>query len=307
MYFVWDPLGLFGGGGASSDMLAWMPSDTQQIDGMNIDSVSKNSKALAAVRNDLRDLEALGIKAEDMSSVMQGKKGGKGATAEVTVVKLKGSADKDKISKTAGGTEANTNGKKYFKTKNGGGLFFPSDKLVVLTKSEATLTGLLQKDDGKVVINDELKATVKRADGDMWMAAVGSAANTFGDAGGGAGAKGGMPGFGAMPTPKNSLATAKLAGDDVNMKIEITFADADSAKKAADQIDSMMKMVKGMMEGMDQMVGKMGGGNPAAAKMQGAKKMFETLKVTASGSVVTITMTAPIDSMEGFGKGGFGM
>ena len=61
------------------------------------------------------------------------------------------------------------------------------------------------------------------------------------------------------------------------------------------------------MEGMDQMVGKMGGGNPAAAKMQGAKKMFETLKVTASGSVVTITMTAPVDSMEGFGKGGFGM
>ena len=38
--------------------------------------------------------------------------------------------------------------------------------------------------------------------------------------------------------------------------------------------------------------------------MQDAKKMFESLKVTQSGSTVTITMTGPIDAAEGFGKGG---
>jgi hypothetical protein len=306
MYFV-DPFGLFGGG-ASSDMLAWMPADTQQIEGMDVASVSKNSKALAAVRGDLKDAEAIGIKAEDISSVIQGKKGGKGAAAEVMVLKLKSSADKDKISKAAGGTGAEASGKKYYKTKTGGGLYFPSDKLVVLTKSENTLTGLLQKEDGKVVISDELKSTVKRADGDMWMAAAGSAANMFDAGGAGGGPKGGMPGFGPTPAPKNSLATAKLSGDDVNMRMEITFADADTAKKAADQIDAMFKLMKGMMEGMDKMFAKAGGGgNPAAAKMQGAKKAFDTMKVTTSGSVVTITLTLPVDSMDGFGKGGFGM
>jgi hypothetical protein len=304
MYFV-DPFGLFGGG-VSADMVAWMPSDTQQIQGMDVASVAKNSKALAAIRTDLKDAEAIGIKAEDMSSVMQGKKGGKGAAAEVMVIKLKSSADKEKISKAAGGTEATASGKKYYKTKTGGGLFFPSDKLVVLTRSENTLTGLLQKEDGKVVINDELKSTVKRADGDLWMAATASAANMFDAGGAGGGPKGGFPGFGTPPAPKNSLATAKLVGDDVNIKMELTFADADTAKKAADQIDAMMKLAKGMMEGMDKMFGK-AGGNPAAAKMQGAKKAFDTLKVTPSGSVVTITMTVPVDSMEGFGKGGFGM
>jgi hypothetical protein len=122
------------------------------------------------------------------------------------------------------------------------------------------------------------------------------------DAGGAGGAKGGMPGFGAPPAPKNSLATAKISGDEVTIKMELTFADADSAKKAADQIDAMLKLMKGMMEGFEKSFGK--GGNPAASKMEGTKKMFESLKVTSSGSVVTITMTGPIDSMEGFGKGG---
>jgi hypothetical protein len=279
-----------------------MPADTQTVHGMDVAEVAKNPKALTAVRGDLKDVEAVGIKAEDVATAMQGKKaGGKGSAAEVVVVKLKSPADKDKVTKAAGGTEATANGKKYYKTKAGGGLYFASDKMVVLTNSEGTLTGLLQKDDGKVVVSDELKGAVKRADGHLWAASVGADANIFG--GGAGGAKGGMPGFAAPPAPKSSVMTGKLSGDEVAMRMELTFADADTAKKAADQIDAMFKLFRGMMEGMEKMVGK-GPANPGQQKMQDTKKMFDTMKVTTNGSTVVITMTGPIDALDSFGKGG---
>jgi hypothetical protein len=292
LYFL-DPFGLFGG--ASSDMLAWMPADTQMIEGMDAAEVAKSPKALAAVRQDVRDVESLGIKLEDMSFVMQGKKGKQG-TAEVTVVRLKAAAQKDQIAKAAGGTEATANGKQYFKTRSGGAIYFPSNKMLVLARSEYGLTGLLQKEEGKVVISEDLRAVVKRADGQLWAAAVGPDAGMFG---GGAGAFG-APGVGAPPAPKSMLMAAKLAGDEANIKMELTFADAETAKKAAEQIESMFKMLRDMIAGMEKMVG----GNPGMSKVQDAQKMFGTMKVTTSGSTVIITMTGPIDSFGSMGKGG---
>jgi hypothetical protein len=300
MYFV-DPFGLFGGGGASSDMLAWMPADTQSIEGVDYAEVNKYPKALTVARQNLRDTETIGIKAEDVSASMQGKNTSKG-TAEVTVLKMKSAVDKDKIIKTAGGQEATANGKKYYKTNSGGGLYFASDKLILLTRSENTMTGLLQKEDGKVVISKDLQDCVKRADGHLWAAAVGSDANMFGAGGMG---KGGPPGLAAPPAAKSSVMSAKLSGDEVTIKMELTFADADTAKRAGESIEGMFKIIKGFMDMAASMGGK--GANADAKKMQDMKKMLDEAKVTTSGSTVTITMKGPIDAMEGFGKGrGFG-
>jgi len=303
MYFA-DPFGLFGGG-ASSDMLAWMPAETQSVEGVDYTEVSKHPKALSSVRTDLHDAETIGLKAEDVASSMQGKKPGKGGT-EVTVLKMKSAPDKDKIIKTAGSQEATANGKKYYKTNWGGALYFASDKVVVLTKSEATMTGLLQKEDGKILISKDLQDCIKRADGHIWMAAVGSDANMFGGGMGGGGAKGppGLPA--APPPPKSALMTAKISGEEVTVKMELVFADSDTAKKAGETIEGVFKSLKDMMGAF---VGKGGkGGLPADPKMQGAMKMLEEAKVSTSGSTVTITMKGPIDAMDGFGKaGGFGM
>lgn len=305
LYFV-DPFGMFGGGAASSEMLAWMPAETQSIEGVDYTEVSKYPKALSSARQDLRDAETIGLKAEDVASSMQAKKPGKGA-AEVTVLKMKSAPDKDKIIKSAGGQEATANGKKYYKTNSGGALYFPSDKIVVLTKSENTMTGLMQKEDGKIVISKDLQDCIKRADGHMWMAAVGSDANMFGGGMGGGGGKGGppgLPGLAAPPPPKSALMTAKISGDEVTLKMEFTFADSDSAKKAGESIEGMFKFLKDMMGAFG---GKGGKGGLPDPKMQGAMKMLEDAKVATSGSTVTITMKGPIDAMDGFGKGGFGM
>jgi hypothetical protein len=298
-----DPFGVFGGGAASSDMLAWMPAETQSIEGVDYNEVSKNPKALSSVRQDLRDAETIGLKAEDVASSIQAKKPGKGA-AEVTVLKMKSAPDKDKIIKTAGSQEATANGKKYYKTNWGGGLYFASDKLVVLTRSESTMTSLLQKEDGKVVISKELQDCVKRADGHLWMAAVGSDANIFGGGAGGDMGKGGFPGFAAPPAAKSALMTAKVSGDEVTIKMEFTYADADTAKKAGDAIEGMFKKLKELMGAFG---GKGAKGGIPDAKMQEMQKMFDSMKVSTSGNTVTITMKGPIDSMDGFGKGFGGM
>src|SRR5262245_60387007 len=266
-----DPFGMFGGG-ASSEMLAWVPAEMQAVEGADVEAVSKTGKAATILRNDLTEAEKVGLKADDLSSIMTGKRN-PGGVAEVTILKLKKSADKDKIAKAVGGQQATANGKQYYKTRENGGLYFASDRIVVLTKSENTMTGLLQKDPGKVAISDDLKTAVKRADGDLWSASVGSGANLFGgmDKGGG----GGLPGFAAPPPPKSTVMTAKLQGSgDVALKMEFTFADPDAAKKAATGIESMMNMAKGFMD-MGAALGK----GAQDKKMADMKKMFESLKV----------------------------
>jgi hypothetical protein len=296
MYFV-DPFGWFGGGGASSDMLAWMPADTQSVQGIDFDQVNKYPKALNSTRSEIRDAEAIGIKAEDVSSSMQAKKTSKNAN-EVTVIKLKAPADKDKISKAAGGQEATAIGKKYYKTNGGGALYFASDKIVVITRSESTMTDLLAND-GKVVISKDLQDVIKKADGHIWMAGIGSDANIFGGGDMGDMGKAGFPGITPPPPPKSGVMNAKFTSDEVTIKAELTFADAESAKRAKESIEGMFNMFKGLAAAFG---GK--GGNDK--KSQDMKKMFDSFKVSQSGSTVTITMTGPIDAAEGFKGGGFG-
>ncbi|HJZ94326.1 MAG TPA: hypothetical protein VKE40_25910 [Gemmataceae bacterium] len=289
-----DPFGLFGGG-ASSEMLAWVPAEMQTVEGADVEAVSKTGKAATILRDNMTEADKAGLKADDLSSVVIGKRN-QGGAAEVTILKLKKSADKDKIVKAVGGQQATANGKQYYKTRDSGGLHFASDKIVVITKLESTMTGLLQKDASKLAISDELKNAVKRADGDLWAASVGSAANIFG----GMDKGGGPPGFAAPPPPKSTVMSAKLQGSgDVSMKVELTYADADAAKKAATGIESMMNMVKGFMD-MGAALGK----GAQDKKMQDMKRMFESLKVSQSGSTVTITMTGPVDALEGMGRGG---
>ena len=120
---------------------------------------------------------------------------------------------------------------------------------------------------------------------------------------GGGGGKGGI-GHTGPPSAKNSVMNASItSGGDVNIKMELTYADSDTAKKAKDAIEAMYNLIKSFMN----LAYLAKGVGADMKKMQDQKRMFDSAKVTASGSVVTITMTGPVESLDDFGKsGGFG-
>jgi hypothetical protein len=283
----WEPLGLFGGG--SSEMLAWAPADSQIIIFMDVEEMEKVNEMKGSFKGDITDSTKLGLKSEEVSSVMGAGKGGGflgglGGDPDVTIIKLRKSADQKKIIDTAGGTEATANGKKYYKTKSGGGLYFPSDKMLVVTKAESTLTGLLQKDEGKVVISDDLRSTTKRADGLFWMASTGQAAEQ-GDM---IGLMAGLANLGNMfkdggkgpkttpPKCKSTLMSMKVSGSRGTAKFESTYDSSDAAKRMADDLKKSMDQTKNKSSDL------------------------ESFDVSNSGATVTLTMVGPINK----GKGG---
>jgi hypothetical protein len=180
LVLVLDPFELFGGG-PSSDMLAWAPADSQSITFINMDEARETENfrdALAGPAN----MNQLGIRSEDVSSIMIASRNSPGLTflgpgnADVMVVKLNVTADQNRIINSSGGKEATIDGKKYYKTNGGGAIYFASSNLIVSTRTDATMATLLQKSDSTVVISDELRSAVKRADWTVSMASTGQAA-----------------------------------------------------------------------------------------------------------------------------------
>lgn len=287
MYFV-DPFGIFGGG--SSEMLAWAPADSQMIIYMDVEGIEKIDEMKSTVGGQLSDSTKLGLKSEDVSAVMGAGKGGGfmgPGDPDVTIIKLRKSADQKKIIDSAGGKEATASGKKYYKTSSGGGLHFASDKLVVVTKSESTMTTLLQKDEGKIAISDDLRAMTKRGDGVMWVASTGPAAekgdilgmmagfgNMFKEFGAG-GKKGAAPS--TPPKCKSTLMAVKVSGNKATNRLESTYDSSDAAKRIADDLKKMLDLSKGKTDGM------------------------ESFDVSTSGATVTLTMVGPVNKS----KGGF--
>ena len=283
-----DPFHFFAS--SASEMIAWVPSEMQAVEGADVEALTKNTKVMGMTRGDVKDAENIGVKLEDMSSYLVAKRSPKGSN-ELMVVKLKNPADKDKIIKSAGGQEATASGKKYYRTKDKGALYFASDKLLILAKSENTLTPLLAKDPGQIVVSDEMKSAVQRADGDFWNVAVGPDSDVLGSI-----AKG--PGLTGPPPAKSSVMTGTLAGSDLNLKFETTYADSDSAKKAQTAIETVINLIK------LRDLGSMKKGSADARKAETFKKMFESAKFSVSGAVLTVTMTASVDAFEDLGKSG---
>jgi hypothetical protein len=286
----WDPLGLFGGG-SSSEMLAWAPADSQMVIFMDVEGMEKVDEMKGTFKGEVSDSTKLGLKSEDVSAVMGAGKGGGllgglGGDPDVTIIKLRKSADQKKIIDASGGTEATANGKKYYKTKSGGGLHFASDKLLVVTKTESTMTSLLQKEEGKVAVSDDLRSTAKRGDGLFWIASTGQAAEQ-GDM---IGLMAGLANLGNMfkdggkgpktnpPKCKATLMSMKASGNRATGKFESTYDSSDAAKRMGDDLKKAMEQSKNN-KGSD----------------------FESFDVSTSGATVTLTIVGPINK----GKGGF--
>jgi hypothetical protein len=289
LYFA-DPFGLFGGG-PPGEMLAWAPADTQSITFVNVDE--------AREVNDFRDTFAgsgitsqLGIRSEEISSIVLASRGGMGlfgligGNPDVLVVKLNTSADQNRIISSSGGKEATLNGRKYYKTNAGGAVYFASDRLIVWTRTDATMATLLQKSESAVVISDELRSAARRADGTVGMASTGQAAessdllglmagsaNLFGPGGFGPGG----PKFGSAPKARAVVFTVKVSGDRGTTRLESTYDNADTASRIADDLRRSLEQNKSRMTDV------------------------ESYDVGQSGATVRLTLRGPIKK----GKPGF--
>jgi hypothetical protein len=278
MYFV-DPFGLFGAG-PSNDMLAWAPADSQSISFVNV----KEARTISEFRDGpgtIGDGTKYGIRSEDVDSVMMASQGGAGIflfvnlDPEVTVFKLISSADRARIISTVGGREATAGNKKYYKTNAGGGIYFASDRLVVATRTEMTMTSLLQKDEGKVIVSDELRSLAKKTDGTLTTVATGSAAESadflgFLAASGDALVAPGGPNFGARTAKARSTSfSVKVSGNRGTMRLESTYDSPDSARRIEEGVRKSIDANRKSNE-------------------------FETYDISRSGSTVTFVGRGPV-------------
>jgi hypothetical protein len=286
VYFA-DPFD-WRGGGASSDMLAWAPADTQSITYLDVEAARKSDE----LRNDLAlvgDSNRFGIRPDEISEVVGANRDAAGLLGmrgepEVLVIRLNRNADRKAILAATGGREATAAGRKYYQTNMGGGLYFASDRLVVITPTEATLTGLLQKEEGKVVVSEDLRAALKRATGTVAVANVGQAAETTDVLGMmsvtavhfGPGGPGIPMALGPRPKARTTLYSIKASGRKGTMRFESTYDSSDSARRVADDLKRNLGQNRGSMFDVD------------------------SYDISRSGSTVTLTIDGVIRKRNGF-------
>lgn len=272
-FWYFDPFGVFGGG--RSEMLAWAPSDSQAVMYMDVEGMAKVDGLKESFNPDRTINPNLGLKTEDVAAVLGAGRGP--GDPDVTVVRLRSKADQAKLMSAAGGKEATTGGKKYFKINGGGAVHFASDRLLVVTRSEASMSALLQKDN-RVTIPDDLRAATRRADGLVWLVATGSAAEKgdliglmagFGNLFGGLG----MGGPGPRPSPPKARTTVFSmtgSGNRGTGRFESTYDSPGTAERVATDLKKMLDQARSKMTDV------------------------ESFDVSTSGSSVVLKIVGPI-------------
>jgi hypothetical protein len=166
---------------------------------------------------------------------------------------------------------------------------------VVITQSESSLTARLGKDEGKVVVSDDLRAVTRRGDGLAWIAAGGQAAeqadfigmivglaNMF--APGGPGLGPGMAAGGPKPSrARSSLMAMKASGNTATIRFESTYDSSETARKMADDLQRALTANKAKIE------------------------PDSSFDVSSSGPTVTLRVSGPVKKGKGpfpFGLGG---
>lgn len=284
---------MFGGGGYDEEMIAFMPSDTNDLDFENVEKIADISKfkkiAEREFTNDsaLRVFKEAGLTVSDISKALKGRTDG---GASVTVVRLKKALDKGKV--TQGATESKANNKSYHKMHQGVGdsfIHFASDKLIVQASTEEVMKTLLNKDEGKVVISEQLQDLAKKvAKGEKWTAHVTK------NAGGGAAFD--IPGmsqddkdvFRIMQSAKGNAMRIDISSSSLDITHYTLCADSESANKIVEIRKKKRDEEKGKVEQMFNNQGP-GGKNLTDAQKAALKKMISNADISKSGSYLEIS------------------
>lgn len=264
MYFV-DPFGLFGG--APGEMTAWIPADARAVVFRDVEAAEK-VEGLDGLKG-VGDPARYGVRGDEVSAILAAGRLANGADPEVVVIKLKSAADRKKIIDAAGGIETTAGDKTFYRTR-AGAMYFASDRLLVGTRSEPTMTLLLTSGKNRGP-SAELKQAMKNADGIVWLAGVGEAAE-LGDT---------IGLFASRANPFNNpfanrsgpkaRATAlgiKASGNIANIRFESTYDTSEVARQVADALRTALNSVP--------------------------KSPDQTFDVSTSGSSVILKLTGPL-------------
>jgi hypothetical protein len=317
---IWLLIYMFSGGSYDKEMMAYMPESTAIVGGADVEALMKvdmlkemlDKGGAGAVpgmpggggAQDLtKGLKEAGLSFGDISKVMFGTPDdAKKAEGWVAVARFKKDVDKGKIAGALKATEAKEGGKTYYKGA-AGALFFPKDDLLVLAEKEDTLKKLMNKEEGKVVINDTLKELAdKVGGGNVWVATSSNPGNAAG-----LGPIGMMTGGDADVT--NALKNAKggaLKVDIDNSRIKaavyLKCADSGAASKLADSLNKQLKDAKQKMNEMLSKVG--GGGGPEVDVMKDA---VNSISIDSSGDTFEASGKINYGAIKDKFKGGGGM
>jgi hypothetical protein len=276
------------GGGPSSEMMAWAPSNATMM--MFVDQEQANKLPNSKDMGKIAEVERFGLTPSEVVSVLSAGQA-KSKEAEVSIVKLKTAADKTKIAQKIGGVESSANSKTFFKGSTYS-VYFPAPDLAVFATGEATMVSLLQKDN-KVTISEDLKAAAGRCKGLMWMAATGPSAEEadfiammsgLGEMAGGFG-KGNFGPKTAPPKAKVFTMMMTASGNMSETKMESIYDSTEIAKRVRDGMQKMLDTAKEKNKGKENE----GHGD-----------------VDQSGSTVKVTITGPLDKAKPGGMFGLG-
>ncbi len=244
---------LFFGGGPSTDMLAWAPSDTEMVEGVNYAKISAYPKLKRPVQARLGRIEDIGVPLTDVDEALFAT----GLSGSVTVVRTKSKLDAPALMGKIKATELTAGGKKYYRAQ-GGYYHAPAARLLVYTPAESTMTALLKKEE-KVTIGDELRGYANKAGGDTW--AANTSRTPFG-----------LAPLGGFMAPKGSYGGNRALGNQIKITRTLVFADTAAAQAAESQFKLAEQMFKS-------------GGRGKGLESISVTSSGSTVTLTATGSI----------------------
>jgi hypothetical protein len=167
-------------GNLDSEMLAFLPADSNMISGLDADELLQNKKIKELLdkvpeKSDKSPLTELneklkptGLTIDDFSRILMGQEMAKGQPT--FVFRTKKSFDKAKMAEYFGARQEQKKGDKtYYTSRWGDVVYFPSDTLIVET-TEKHFETLSSKDPGKVLVSDEALRDLakKMSKGHVW-------------------------------------------------------------------------------------------------------------------------------------------
>jgi hypothetical protein len=164
-----------------NQMIAYLPDDVEDISGFEFDSyfseASENEQGSVSLHPGLGLLREAGLKGGDIKRILFGT--GK-TSGQIMVVRLKKDVEEDALKQN--GIDMDENGKKYFKyNSTGDSVYLASPRLLVFTRIEETMKGILGREEGKAVIAENLQEIAKVAsEGHEWKVSIAGMRNVFG-------------------------------------------------------------------------------------------------------------------------------
>jgi hypothetical protein len=306
------------------DPLAYLPANSNMVFSINVGDLASKNPDLAKKVEDL-------IKQGDenvykqMQSISQGASigdfydrvvvgarnpdAGSGGGAGVIVVKTKKPYDRDAVIKAFNATSAELEGKTYYKVPAASGLkamFFPSDKLVVLSSDDnaEVLKELLKSDGRKVLLQDALKDMADKIDkNQVWMAMVppSSARQSLNSIPTGPGGQQlSQPAKTALSHLKSVGFWGGLESDQVKIGAGLLLTDSSEASQLVGEFKPKLEEYKKQIDGLSGMVGFMPGVPASAGNM--IKELTSKIDFVSDGSVAQVTTQVSRSTFDSFVK-----